>query len=329
MSNWGDWVPFHRRLVQGRKKAIARGVRFVLLELSLEARPTHGVLEFPTEWDTVKAVHDLIGGDRREIKKALTVFQIPDEFGLPTIEIDRDMSHHSLKIIKWEDYAGPKSSTERSQVSRAKSAAASDIRELPVPSALRPAAATLQAKLTATPTVQDSTEQNRTPHSDAGGGDEPEAQRAEPRPPPKPRQPVRRDGETGFAMFTRVFVELWEARYRTKFIQTTHIGPGGDDMIFQRLGHTALEQPDPERWARWVVKNYLRDMDRWVVENNHPIVGLEKRVNKYGQPKSGAPRSGARPVASQMPAEHPPAILDMAELSRRATAAANLGKATG
>lgn len=167
MSNWGDWVPFHRRLVQGRKKAIARGVRFVLLELSLEARPTQGVLEFPPEWDTVKAVHDLIGGDRREIKKALTVFQIPDEFGLPTIEIDRDVSHHSLKIIKWEDYAGPKSSTERSQVSRANRGAVSDIKDLTVPNALHRAAATLQAIPIATPTVQYKTEQDRTVEAEA------------------------------------------------------------------------------------------------------------------------------------------------------------------
>jgi len=108
-----DWVPFHRRLAKGRKKALPRGVRFVLLELSLEARPTRGVLDLPLHWSTLKAVHDLLGGNRREIKKALEEFQKPDELGHKSIEIERDESKHRLILTKWEEWAGPKSSTER------------------------------------------------------------------------------------------------------------------------------------------------------------------------------------------------------------------------
>jgi hypothetical protein len=108
-----DWVPCHRRLVKGPKKYLPRGVRFVLLELSLEARPSRGIIDLPIHWSTLKGVHDLLGGNRREIKKALEEFQKPDELGQTAIRIERDESKHRLIITKWEEWAGPKSSAER------------------------------------------------------------------------------------------------------------------------------------------------------------------------------------------------------------------------
>ena len=148
-----DWVPFHRRLAKGPKKSLPRGVRFVLLELSLEARPTRGVLDLPVHWPTLKAVHDLLGGNRKEIKKALEEFQKPDELGLKSIEIERDETKHRLILTKWEEWAGPKSSAERVHEHRERK----KNNGLASPVTLHPVTPS-----NASNTLQDSTEQNRT-----------------------------------------------------------------------------------------------------------------------------------------------------------------------
>lgn len=82
-----DWVPCHRRLLKGAKKGWPRAVRFILLELCHEARPTDGVLDFPPEWDSLTAVHDRIGGNRKEIRVALAKLQETDSDGLQVIPL--------------------------------------------------------------------------------------------------------------------------------------------------------------------------------------------------------------------------------------------------
>ncbi len=108
-----DWIPFHRRLAKGPKKSIARGIRFVLLELSLESRNTQGVIDLPPDWDTLDALHDMLGGDRREIRKALEIFSIRDSSGVAAIEIIKDALRHRCVITKWAEWAGPRSGAER------------------------------------------------------------------------------------------------------------------------------------------------------------------------------------------------------------------------
>lgn len=102
-----DWIPFHRRLAKGPKRGLPRAVRFVLLELSLEARATRGVLDLPPEWSTLDAVHSLLGGDRREIEVALNAF-VGD-----AIQVERTANVHTLTIPKWDEWAGPKTGAER------------------------------------------------------------------------------------------------------------------------------------------------------------------------------------------------------------------------
>jgi hypothetical protein len=108
-----DWVPFHRRLAKGKKRSLPRGVRFVYLELALEARATEGTIELPLEWDTLDAVHDLLGGGRAEIKNALEAFTKVDDTGVSPLEIVKNSTQHALIVTKWGEWAGPKSSTRR------------------------------------------------------------------------------------------------------------------------------------------------------------------------------------------------------------------------
>lgn len=102
-----DWIPAHRRLFRGPKRALPRGVRFVLLELSLEARQTQGRLDLPVGWETLDAVHDLLGGNRDEIEAALFAFMGD------AIIVERTGTAHTLTIAKWDEWAGPKTGAER------------------------------------------------------------------------------------------------------------------------------------------------------------------------------------------------------------------------
>jgi Meiotically Up-regulated Gene 113 (MUG113) protein len=104
---WEEWIPAHKRLFKGPKRGLPRAVRFVLLELSMEARPTKGRLDLYPGSSTVDALHDLIGGNRQEIEAAVEAFA-GDAF-----IIERTEKTHSLTIPKWEDWAGPKSGADR------------------------------------------------------------------------------------------------------------------------------------------------------------------------------------------------------------------------
>src|SRR6185369_11946408 len=99
--------------MKGPKKSIPRALRFVLLELALEARATRGRLDLPLDWTTLDAVHDLLGGNRKEVRLALEIFQKPDADGAQPIRILKNSTRHELVIAKWEQWAGPKSSAER------------------------------------------------------------------------------------------------------------------------------------------------------------------------------------------------------------------------
>jgi hypothetical protein len=72
------WIPFYQALCQGDKRGLPRGVRFVYLELCLLARDTGGIIKLPPGFRSdADAVHDLIGGDRKEIRDALQLLQTP------------------------------------------------------------------------------------------------------------------------------------------------------------------------------------------------------------------------------------------------------------
>jgi len=171
-----DWVPFHRSLVNGKKKAWPRAVRFVLMELSLAARATGGVLEFPPEWDTLTALHDLLGGDRRELRRALDLLKVRDELGQPTIEIDKDLFNHRLKIVKWREHAGPRRGSERTADWRDRKKT-DGLAEPPRHTPLRPPA-------DVTPTEEEKTVDNNTE-------EEAERARAPAAAPERPRVPDR------------------------------------------------------------------------------------------------------------------------------------------
>jgi hypothetical protein len=66
-----SWIKFHGELRKGSKRGLSRASRFVYLELAHEARPGRGVIELARGLEDVDAVHDILGGNRKEVATAL------------------------------------------------------------------------------------------------------------------------------------------------------------------------------------------------------------------------------------------------------------------
>lgn len=312
--NERDWIPAHRRLFKGAKKGWPRAVRFVFLELCHEARVTNGVLEFPPDWDTLTAVHDRIGGDRKEIRKALTILQIPDATGAQVVQIERDATEHRLKIVKWESWVGPKSAAERMQTHRE--------RIVKIPNASR-------ADSGVTPTGKDSREQEReTRAREAEVREEPPSVvrlKSVPPLPPDPPEATPQlfsappsvtqqsglptshhsedaalgnlgggggaaSGESGYDLASRVWHELWSAKYKRPYEQsgTRLTGAGSEESVLIDVGGRALIRGDhAEPYLRHKISQYLRDEGdrKWLAEHCHPLRTLTRDWAKYGEPK--------------------------------------------
>jgi hypothetical protein len=102
------WVKFHDALRKGSKRAIPKASRFVFLELCIEARPLLGEIDLRTDMDTGDAVHDLIGGDRDENRKA-----VDDLLRATMVRVERSGDGVRLVIPSWEHWNKADESTER------------------------------------------------------------------------------------------------------------------------------------------------------------------------------------------------------------------------
>jgi hypothetical protein len=113
------WVKFHDELRRGAKRGISRAARFVLMELSLEARPNRGYVDLPIGMHDLEAIHDMLGGNKRDIAEALSVFTSGTD---PSFVIEDTDTGRRLTILKWalwNSVEAPGSSTERSRRARA------------------------------------------------------------------------------------------------------------------------------------------------------------------------------------------------------------------
>ncbi len=197
-----DWIPFHKRLAKGPKRGLPRALRFVLLELSLEARATRGRLDLCPGWTTLNAVHDLIGGDRLEIAQAL------DAFADDALVVVNDGAEHSLTIPRWEEWAGPKTDAERQASRRA--------RDSVTKVSLHPVTAV-------TPTGHNRTEQNKR-------GEDPE------------RAPVREEPQSQTRMKSAPPPPFPPSDERSKFESRLRASPKLSDLDVDDLAGECLKQ---------------------------------------------------------------------------------------
>lgn len=113
------WVKFHEELCSGAKRGLPRATRFILMELSLKARRGRGELRLPLGMSDVDGLHDLLGGNRKEIVVALNALTDGDDAPL---RLEGESGARRLVIPSWSRWnaveAG-KASTERSRRYRA------------------------------------------------------------------------------------------------------------------------------------------------------------------------------------------------------------------
>lgn len=105
------WVKFHQELTKGAKRGIKRAHRFVFMELSLEARELGGFIELPVGMSDVDGVCDLLGGDSREVRDALSVLTTgPD----PMLRFEGEPGRRRLVVVSWNNWNDrPGASSER------------------------------------------------------------------------------------------------------------------------------------------------------------------------------------------------------------------------
>lgn len=103
-----DWIPFHRDLMTGRHAGVPRGVRFVLLELAILAKPKRGIIELPLGCKSdAHGVFSLIHGKKSEVFEAVRIYseQLSEE-NEPTLVFEGPPSARILRMPGWERRAG-------------------------------------------------------------------------------------------------------------------------------------------------------------------------------------------------------------------------------
>lgn len=113
-----SWVPFHSSLREGDKRGLPRAVRFVYLELSLLTRPSGGRLPLPRGFKSdLDAVHDILGGDRREIRAALELLTTPldptDPRDEPMLRLSGPPERRILELPAHKRWVRPDTTAER------------------------------------------------------------------------------------------------------------------------------------------------------------------------------------------------------------------------
>lgn len=96
-------------------------------------------------------------------------------------------------------------------------------------------------------------------------------------------------GESGYDLAKRIWLELWSGKYGERYRFAVDSGPRGEDKVLQRIGNDAIDSGgDAESLLRHKIGAYLRDRGAWVVDNRHPLRGIERDWNKYGLPRATA-----------------------------------------
>jgi hypothetical protein len=116
-----DWVRFHREIRQGEKRGLARATRFVYMELSQEARTARGEIVLPVGMSDEDGVHDILGGNRKEVVEAIRELAKGDD---PMVRIETRGAKRVLVVLRWAKWNPVSDSTgaERQRKHREKTA---------------------------------------------------------------------------------------------------------------------------------------------------------------------------------------------------------------
>ena len=115
-----SWIKFHGEIRRGKHRGIPRALRFVFLELAHEARPGRGVVELPAGMTLLDGVHDVLGGDRRELARALELYTAGPDRDAPSLVVEGEAGALRLRIPSWEAWNRVDDSAERTREYRRK-----------------------------------------------------------------------------------------------------------------------------------------------------------------------------------------------------------------
>ncbi len=111
-----DWIKFHGAIRRGFWSGVPRVVRFVLLELSHEARPTGGVLELPAgSKDHVSGLVRILGGDAREARRSIKLL---NDLAPGTIVFGERNGRKTVTIPAWAERNAESKSAPRMRAKR-------------------------------------------------------------------------------------------------------------------------------------------------------------------------------------------------------------------
>ncbi len=108
------WVPFHASLCEGDKRGLPRAVRFVYLEFVQKARAYSGRLPLPAGFRSdLDAVHDVVGGNRREVEQALSLLTASAPDDEPMVRLEGDPGRRVLVVVAFATWCRADNSAER------------------------------------------------------------------------------------------------------------------------------------------------------------------------------------------------------------------------
>lgn len=123
MREGDEWVPCYDSLRRGAKRGLPRAVRMVFIELCLEVRMggVDGALRLPFGFKSdIDAVHDIVGGERREVAAALDLLSKNVDGDGPMIVLDGPPGARILTIPSFAESVTVASSRERMRKLRKK-----------------------------------------------------------------------------------------------------------------------------------------------------------------------------------------------------------------
>ena len=111
------WVKFHEELRAGAKRGIPRATRFIYMELCLLARPGRGVVALPIGMNALNGVHDILGGSRGEVVRALETLTAGEA---PMVRVEGEPGALRVVIPAWSEWNTTDLSTPRTKQHRSK-----------------------------------------------------------------------------------------------------------------------------------------------------------------------------------------------------------------
>lgn len=126
---------------------------------------------------------------------------------------------------------------------------------------------------------------------------------------PAPRESAPESVTDEQRVVLAVFGEEWTKKKRRDFVQATGDERHAAALVEAAKEHAARHKIRPRDIFRHWAAAYVRDTDKFVADQDHPLRILPSRLTSYGLPAPAAPKKPAAPARPQAALVGPPADL--------------------